>query len=468
MTGVSDRNVVIIGGGISGLSIAEALSEASETPVRVRVLEADKTPGGKIQSFTSEGFVVETGPHGFLDKEPAMFALIDRLGLSKDLLSANEAAAKRYLVRGGRIRKLPEKPPEFLMSDILPLSGKLRILWEPWAKARPDHEESVWHFAARRIGPQAANVLVDAMVTGIYGGDPKQLSLPSAFPRMFELETEYKSLIKAQIAIAKEKKKQLPAGEAAPKSQAGAPTGTLHSFRHGLGQLTRTLAERTEVLVDTKVERLETVDGRWRVHAAGGPIDADAVVLTVPAFEVARLVGGMADGPATQVDAIPYADIAVVVHGFAASELEGPLDGFGFLIPHQEKRRVLGSIWASSVFPDHAPDDMVMFRTMVGGWRNAGLLAGDDASVIDMAREELAAYSKVPRSAQPVIESVLRWPRGIPQYTLGHAARVAAADAIEAAQPGLFIGGNAFRGVAMLACVADAPKVAARILRHMA
>ena len=474
---MSARRVAIVGGGISGLSIAEAITrkaEAGGQPVEVVVLEADDAPGGKIRSSTEDGFVVETGPHGFLDKEPEVFALTDRLGLGQDLLRADEAAAKRYIVRAGKLRMVPMKPPQFLFSDILPFFAKLRVGMEPFAASRPATEETVWQFAARRIGPTAADVLVDAMVTGIYGGDPKALSLKAAFPRMFELESKYGGLFKAQLAIAKEKK-LLAAGEGAPppapisKSAPGQPTGTLHSYKQGLGQLTSALAERTTVRYNFAAEAIDkaaTFD-MFRVRGTQDAVEADAVVLTPPAFVSAKLLGPHAPGVAKHFEAVPYADIAVVVHGFEAKDVGGTLDGFGFLAPHGEGRRILGSIYASSVFPAHVPDGRVMFRTLLGGARNPQAAQGSDAELLARAKAELAALGCVPDSATPVLQKVVRWEKGIPQYTLGHAERVAAADAVESTIPGLFVGGNGFRGVAMLACVGDAQKVAERVIGYL-
>lgn len=475
---MSARRVAIVGGGITGLSIAEAItrkSEAAGQPAEVVVLEAEDVPGGKIRSSTEDGFVVETGPHGFLDKEPEVFALTDRLGLERDLLRADEASAQRYIVRAGKLRMVPMKPPQFLFSDILPFFAKLRVGMEPFAKKRPAHEETVWEFAARRIGKTAADVLVDAMVTGIYGGDPKELSLKAAFPRMYELESNYGGLMKAQLALAREKK-ALPSGQEAerdmppkPKSAPGQPTGTLHSYRHGLGQLTGALADRAEVRYGFRAEGVDKAKAfdMWRVRGTGDAIEADAVVLTAPAFTSAELLGPHVPGVAERFEEVPYADIAVVVHGFRASEVGHGLDGFGFLAPHGEGRRILGSIWASTVFPVHVPEGCLMFRTLLGGWRNAEAAQGSDADLLARAKAELAALGCVPDSATPVLQRVIRWPKGIPQYTRGHAERVAAADGVESELPGIFVGGNGFRGVAMLACVADAQKVADRVVSFL-
>ena len=456
------KTVAIVGGGITGLSTAEAITRAAGD-VRAIVLEAADRPGGKITTQTEDGFVVEAGPHGFLDKEPAAMALVERVGLGSALVKANEASARRYIVRAGQLRLLPMSPPAFLFSSVLPFAARMRVLKEPWAAGPPDGvEETVWDFAARRLGPTAADVMVDAFVTGIYGGDPKRLSLTAAFPRLAELEREYGSLIRAQIAIAKLRKAE---GKAAG---AGGPAGTLHSFRAGLGTLADALADRVDVRCGFRAERLVRADGGgFTVEGTGDSIDADAVVVTVPAYETARLLGPMASEEVQPLLQIPYVPIAVVVQGFSADEVGHALDGFGFLVPDGEAREILGSIWASTVFAGHAPDGRVMLRTLLGGARRPEMAEGDDETLSERARRELVALMGISDRARPVFEKIVRWPRAIPQYEVGHAARVEAAAKIAAAVPGIFVGGNAFCGVAMIQCIAAAGGIADSVVRWL-
>lgn len=473
--------VAIVGGGISGLATGEAVVRRAARegrPVEVVVLEAQDAVGGKVQSRSMDGFVVETGPHGFLDREPAVLDLVDRLGLTGDLIRADQTAARRFIVRQGALRKLPESPPEFLGSSVLSPWGRLRVLFEPFAARAPkETEESVWDFAARRIGKEAANVLVDAMVTGIYGGDPKTLSLPSAFPRMRALEAEYGSLIRAQIALAREKKKARrlaqPANAsngstpAAPRSAPGAPTGTLCSFRGGLGSLTASLGSRLAVRTGHPVAHIECprgTEGGFTLVGGPEPVEADRVFLAVPAFDAEALVGPLAPTAAESLGAVPYAAISVAVFGFRRSDIERPLDGFGYLAPHGEGRLALGTIWASSVFPEHVPEGAVMFRSMVGGARRPAVAELPRDDLLAIVREELERFCGVPNTAEPLFQDVIRWPRGIPQYTLGHAARAEAARAVTDEVPGLVVGGNGFFGVALLDCVCEAETWADRLL----
>ncbi len=457
------KTVVVIGGGIAGLSAAEAFTRRAaerRLDARVIVLEAADVPGGKVGTEHHDGIVVERGPHGFLDKEPAVTALIERLGIAHRLLRADEASARRFVVRAGRLRELPSKPPRFLTSDVLPLLGRLRVLLEPLVRRRPDDaaEESVWQFAARRIGRAAADVLIDALVTGIYGGDPKRLSVAACFPALVALERSHGSLIRGQLALAKQ-------GGGAGGGMG--PRGVLHSFDRGLGVLIEALAARLEVRTRARVEGLERRAGGGFVLrlASGESLEADAVCATAPADVLASLLAP--HGDTAPLAAIPYAPVAVVVHVLEAAALRGGLDGFGFLAPEVEGRGVLGTIWASTVFKGHAPAGTVMLRSMVGGARHPERLELDDAALGASVRRELEALLGLDPAARPRLERVIRWPRAIPQYTVGHAGRVAAADALEARLPGLVLGGNALRGVALVQTVADADRVAVRLADHL-
>ncbi len=463
--------VAVVGGGISGLCVAESLERKANTagaPVRAVVLEAEKAAGGKIRSVVDSGFVIETGPHGFLDKEPLVFELIGRLGLDASLIAADTGAAKRFVLRKGRLRQAPSSPPGFLASDILPLFAKLRVLLEPWAKSRRTDEESVFEFATRRLGVEAAEILVDAMVTGIYGGDPRALSLRAAFPRIFELEDQYGSLIRAQLQLAKRRKNR-PESASASTGPA-APTGTLHSFREGLVVLMDALAARQEVRTGFRVCRVEhQADASPRFSIAGpdGTVAADAMVVTTPALELPSLLGGMSRETAEAASQIPYAPVAVLVEGFQREDVGHPLDGFGFLVPFRESRRLLGSIWASSVFPQHAPDGTVLLRTLVGGARRPDLAELTEDELVRVVHEDMAPLIDLRPGAAPLVRHIVRWPHGIPQYTLGHQARIRAVDEAESRIPGLFVGGNGFRGVAMIQCIADADRIADRVLAHL-
>lgn len=459
------RNVAIIGGGISGLSLAEALGREARTaglPLQRWIFDEADAPGGKVRSQVDAGFVIEAGPHGFLGREPAVFELIHRLGLQEEVVRADGESARRYLVRGGNLVELPMKPPAFLKSPILSPWGRARLVAEPLIPNTPPEDESVGDFSRRRLGSEATRVLIDAMVTGIYGGDPDRLSLPAAFPRMRELEVQYGSLIRAQFALAAERKDETPDGKARRES--------LHSFRRGLGTLTSRLAEEPERLeLNAAVTSIEAMrPSGFRLRVPGGTLEVDAVVSTVPTFLLPQMIGALEPDLVDRVAEIDYAPVHVVVHGFKAADLPIRTDGFGFLAPHGEGRNILGCIWAHTVFPDHAPYGTVLLRTLVGGVRNRTWGEAKTLSILAAVRQELHDLIGLSKEARPLLERVIRWPQGIPQYEMGHLRRVAAADAIETRHPGLYLAGNGLRGVAMLDCVKNAGPLARRIVEGLA
>ena len=441
------KKVGIIGGGIAGLSIAEALCEFAPT-VHPIVFESTSQPGGKIQTYKKEGFVIETGPHGFLDKEPRVDDLIDRLGLRNELVVANEDANNRYLVRGGGLKKLPLKPQSFLFSSILPLTQRLRVLMEPWVAANQGNEdESVYDFAARRLGQGVADVLIDAFVTGIFAGDPKQLSVKSAFPMLRTMERDYGSLIKAQ----KNKK-----AKSAMKPQ-------LLSFRNGLGTLTQALASKVDVRCSQAVQKIQKRGSQYIIHTADSSEKFDAIILATPAHVSAKLTQGLSKKYSDQIASIPFVPVSVVVQCFRTEDIGRELDGFGFLVPHLEERPVLGSIWASTVFTDHAPEGTAMFRTLVGGRRLPGNAEGTDEEIANRVRNQLEHLCGLRPDATALVQEVIRWPQGIPQYEIGHSKRVAAIDALEQEFAGVFFAGNSYRGVSMIQCVSEAIDVSNKV-----
>jgi len=458
------RHVAIVGGGIAGLAVAHALlaEGADESRVSVSVLERASRLGGHIRTEHIDGFVCESGPNGFLDNAPATLALIRDLGLDAQVQASDDRARRRFIVRGGRLHPLPGGPLDLAASRVLSWRAKLRLALEPFARRRPDGDESIHAFASRRIGVEAADVLVDPMVSGIFGGNARALSLRACFPNMWGLETEHGSLVRAMIA--RRRHQQRRRGDAI-----GAPLGRLTSFRGGAEVLVRRLADLLGHVARPGVEVCDiTADGdRYRLHVDGQPpIDADAVVLASGAATSARMVRGL-DTPLSDVLAtMPTASMVVVCLGYEAAGLAHPLNGFGYLIPRSEGMRTLGVLWDSSVYPGRAPAGHVLMRVMLGGATDPEAVDLDDASILDVARRELKMAMGV--DATPRLVRIVRHRTGIPQYTIGHLERLARAEERLARWPGLVLAGNAYRGVSINACIADAKAVAARVLAHCA
>lgn len=447
----------VIGGGISGLSAAYRLRRAGHDAV---VLEADERVGGKIRSERSDGWLVEHGPNGYLDSRLAIVRLVRDIGLSTRLCPADTSAEKRYLFVDGALKAVPQSPPAFLRSDILSLPGRMRMLREPFVPPRKAYgDESVYSFASRRVGAEAAEKLVDPLVTGIYAGDVARLSLPAAFPRLRALEEQHGGLVRGMLS-------RMFGPRDASSGGPGGPGGHLTSFPDGMSEVIRALVEcmdASAVQTGRPVQRIERLDGKashtWRLHAAGGdPLDVHGLVFATPAPTTATLLGDLAPAAVRPLRDIPYAPAAVVALGYRVTDLPRPLDGFGFLVPSREKRDILGVLWSSSIFRDRAPGGHALLRCIVGGRHRPELLGLGDASLLATVRADLAKMLGGSLPA-PVFQRLVRWPEAIPQYELGHLDRKAAAEAAVAALPGVVLASNALYGVSLTDCAQRAEEV---------
>ena len=457
-------SVVIVGGGVSGLALACRLRRALPRG-EITLLEKEGRAGGTVRTESHDGFLVEAGPNGFLDTKPGTLALCGDLGLSDRLIPASEAARRnRYLFLGGRLEKLPGGPLSFLTSRVLSWRGKWALLAERSRPPRRDGaDESIDAFARRRAGPEAAEVLADAFVTGIHAGDPTLLSVRAAFPRLVELEEKYGSVMKGFAAEAKRRR-----AEAAAKGEAYRRPGRMWSFREGLQLLIDALCADlpTPPVRGVRVRRVEKHERGWSVCGDGRDRwPADAVVLACPAHEQAEILADLDEALAADVAGIPYNRVAVVALGFRAADIPHALDGFGFLVPQRDRRDLLGVQWCSSIFPGRAPPGTVLLRAMCGGWNRPEMLDWDDERLLRAVRDELRVAMGV--RAEPVFRRVVRWPRAIPQYHVGHLGRVARVEERVRRHPGLFLAGNAYRGVALNDCTERAETLARDIAGHL-
>ncbi len=471
----STRRAVVVGGGVSGLATALRLLEGATArglDLRVDVLEAAPDFGGNLRTLARDGWRLEWGPNGFLDNEPATLRLVDRLELGGELVRSSDAARRRFLVVGGRLREIPASPPAFLKSDLFSLRAKLRILGELLVPRRrdlgraaddPTTDESVWEFGRRRLGRDFAELMLDPMVKGIFGGDARRLSLAAAFPRMIELERDHGSLFRALAAISKQRKKAADAG----------PSGTLHSFRGGMAALPAALTQalrtdaRAVLAGDSEVASILRDGDTWRVRTAGNEtINCDAVVHATPAHAAAAHLRGLDPTLSGLLDGIPYVPMAVIALGYARDDVAHDLDGFGLLIPTRERSRLLGALWTSSIFPDRAPDGRVLLHCMAGGPLDPRVLDDDDDALRDRAVAELRGLMGL--RGEPAMVQVFRHPRAIAQYEPGHLDRLRRIDAQLAGLPGLHLGGSSYRGVSVNACIKESETMAAAVLDRLA
>ncbi|GMW03632.1 MAG: hypothetical protein AMXMBFR84_47660 [Candidatus Hydrogenedentota bacterium] len=449
----SEYQAVVIGGGVTGLCTAFYLQRRLGAGA-VAVLEANTNPGGTARTDAVDGFLCDWGPNGFLDREPRTLQWMDDLGLSSDLIKANALAAKRFIMKDGRLIEIAG-PPKFFVSPLLSIPGRLRLMGEPLIRQKADgRPETIWDFAARRIGAEAADTMVSPMVTGIFGGDAKQLSLEHCFPRMAAMERDYGGLYKALKAKRRENK----------GASAMGPGGTLTTLKQGMGQVASTaqVALGEHYRSGAAVTTIERLLQGFRVSTTDGPaLETKSVVVAVPAYAAASMINGFDTALSAALGRIAYADIAVLCTAYKRDRVGHDMNGFGFLIPRKEGKRTLGCIWTSSLFPHQAPDGWVMLRSMYGGYTDPDAVRMTDSGMVDCLKREIHPLLKI--DGDPDFVRIYRHFAGIPQYLLHHGELLAAIEAGEQRHPGLVFAGNAYRGVGLNDCVLSAHRACDRL-----
>ena len=438
-------DVLVAGGGLSGLVVAFELQKRG---LAVAVLDANPEPGGVVTTREREGFLYETGANSALDTTPLLNELFAEIGVAASRRDASEIANTRYVVRNGALVALPTSPGAFLTTGAFTLGAKLRLFREPFiAPAPPQAEESIAAFVRRRLGTEFLDYAIDPFVSGIYAGDPEQISVPAAFPRLHALEQKYGSLIRGQIQGARERRRNAEKAKNAAKS---------FSFDRGMQVFPRALAARlAHYLPGTRIESIaRSPGGGYEVRAsrAAGTatFTARALVIAAPAWRAASFVEPMSAPLARALEAIRYAPVCVVVSAYRREDVRHDLAGFGFLVPKKERRSLLGTLFSSSMFEGRAPAGRVLLTTFVGGQRNPEMTTRPDDELARIVDAELAALLGAER---PLWHEIVRWSHAIPQYTLGHLGRVAAVDREAAPFRGLFWCASWRGGVSVSDCV---------------
>jgi oxygen-dependent protoporphyrinogen oxidase len=459
------KRLVVIGAGISGLAAAQAARRTAAARgllLEILVLEKEDEVGGKALSLRRDGWLVEAGPGTFLDNEPEFQQLLAEAGLEGERIGADSASKHRFLYRGGKLLEVPAHPLRFAFSGLLGPAGLLRMAMEPFIPRRPerpegpdaasilkhgenggnlDDDESIWEFAARRLGKQAADRLIAPMILGVYAGDVRRLSLQASLPRLAALEREHGSLIRGMIARRR----------AAPDQTLSAgPSGEMSSFETGLQSLPIELARRPgmEVRCAAKVESLQRDEaGSYRLIVAGDSeaLQADAVIVAGEAWAAAELMREVAPRSADRLAEIEMPPVAVVALGYDGDARSRVPPGFGVLVPRDQGTRTLGCVWDSYLFPGRSPQGCLLVRAMLGGSVDPAIGDLDEGEVAAIARRDVATMLRLDRA--PVFEETIRWQRAIPQYDLRHTARVRAVQEDLQGVPGLFLAGNSLDGV---------------------
>lgn len=483
------RDVVVIGAGISGLVCAYRLKMLG---LDVALVERSGRAGGVIQSERVDGYLIERGPNSSQGSEELM-ALVEELGLMGEV-AEGDPKAPAYVYFEGKLHPVPSSAVAFINSNLLSLRGKLRILKEPLVPARrADEEESIASFARRRIGREAAERMVAPFVSGVYAGDAEKLSVLAAFPSLANLETGYGGLFRGMVAKARgARRAKKSAGAVLDKA---APTRRrLVSFQSGMESLPASLASRlgedlmTEVgdlrvgaagrgsnnpgpdaadfYADPRPATRDTRHGRFVLETGrAGAIACEHVVIATPSRAAASIVAPLSDELRRLLEEVYYPPLSIIYLSYDEAAIKTRLDGFGFLVPPSERMSILGCVWNSSLFKGRAPEGKSLLTLFIGGARNPEAARLPEAEMVSLAHSELQKILGV--SSEPQLIAITRWERAIPQYNLGHAARVRRIEALLKNTPGLHLIGNYLHGVSTGDCIKEAGRVAEEVANSL-
>jgi oxygen-dependent protoporphyrinogen oxidase len=459
-SGKHSPSVAVIGAGITGLTAAFYLRREG---IPVTLYEASNRVGGVIQSLRQDGYLAEFGPNTILETSPKIGQLIRDAGLQERRLDPNPKAEARYVVRYRRPIQMPTSPLSFLTTKLFSAKAKLAVLREPFVPARRDgKEESIAEFVLRRLGPEFLDHAIDALVAGVYAGDPYRLSLPQAFPKLAQLEARYGSLIKGQILGARDRKKR---GEVAKDRAAKL------SFDDGLQVLPETLRRQLgeSVKLNTAVNRISQLAHGWSVDTLerGEPRSAEhvAVVYAGTAYKLAEMkIETAAPLELAPLSEIRYPPVASVVLGFRRGDVAHPCEGFGMLIPRIEGFKILGTIFSSSLFPNRAPAGHVTLTSYVGGERYPELASLSPDELIALTCEDLRVLLGV--RGKPSFEHCVLYPKAIPQYVIGYGRYRALMQQAEASAPGLFLAGHYRDGISLSDSIVSGCNAADRVSKY--
>ncbi|SFC61786.1 oxygen-dependent protoporphyrinogen oxidase [Kushneria avicenniae] len=440
------HDVLVVGGGATGLACARTLARCGK---RVALMEREARVGGNISSRRDGEWQTEIGPNTLIMKPP-LYRLLEEMNLLDEAQSANPTAKKRFVAMDGHPVALPTHPLRALNNPLIGREGWSQIIREPFVKKSRAEEESLAGFVERRLGRRVLERMVDPFVSGVYAGDPHRLSAQAAMPRLVAIEREYGSLIRGGLTKLWQSRRATPEMPAEWR-------GRLVSFPSGLGRLAERLGEEItanggEIQCQCEVAAIEKGEQGWQITDSTGRVfRARELVLAVSAPVAIKLLMGLDEALTAPLAEIAYPSVNAVALGFRREDITHALDGFGVLIPSVERRRTLGALFSSTIFEGRAPAGHCLINAFIGGRRQPEAAEGSDAEQVQQVLYDLRDLLGI--RGDPVWQQVNRWPQAIPQYELGHQARIARLDRALEYHNGLSLAGNWRDGIAVGDCL---------------
>jgi len=453
------RDVLIVGAGISGLSAAYTLQQAG-----VDFLVVDQRPraGGVMETRVIEGCQIEGGPDSYLAQKPWATALIRKLGMEDQLVGSNDAARKTFIVRNGKLVPMPDGLMMMVPTKVMPMVTTPLLSWPtkvrmglelfrqfPGGPADPANDDrSVSEFFRSHYGQEAVDYLAEPLLAGIYGGDPERLSARSVLPRFVDIEAKYGSLSRGVLAERK----------AAPKRA----TGPLFlSLRDGMGSLVSALVSavgKDRFLLGQTVLGLDKVAGGYRLRTPDQELHARQVILALPAYTSAHLLGELSPDVASLLLKINYNSSATVAMVYAAADLGNAAQGFGFLVPKRERTCLAAVTYVQNKFPHRVPQGKAVVRCFVGKAAEENPAWRDNTTLLAAVRQDLGRLTGI--RATPIADVIFRWSRAMAQYEQGHLAIAQAIPSLLASHTGLHITGNFLGGIGLPDCIREGESAA--------
>lgn len=448
--------VVVIGGGISGLTCAHTLRKRN---IPFLLIEQSPRFGGLVGTAEDSGYLVETGPQSFT-LTAALYQLIEESGLKDDLLLAPKRAP-RYIYLGGKLVPAPMSPVSLFSTPLLDARAKWRLVAEPLRHTHPPQsDESVSDFVRRKFSNALLENLVAPLMSGIYAGDPAQLSLRAAFPQVYEWESSSGSILRGAIKQARAKSTPKPPVRGLASLKGGAASLPI-AIGASLGENALLSSSATSLAPTTSSASPAAPRFVLQIQRADGStqsIPAAAVIVALETQAASKFLATTHPQISQTLSAIASSAVAVVTTGYRTASIPRDLNAFGFLVPRKENLRILGTVFSSSLFPGRAPDDHVLLTSFVGGALNPEIVSWSEDRIAQAVHADLAKV--LGATEPPAFVRVFRYPRAIPQYNLGHTERIATLANLCAQSPGLFLAGNYLAGPSIGACVQHAAKIA--------
>jgi len=438
-------DVIVIGGGISGLTAAWDLHAKG---MDVLVLEASETPGGNVQTIQMGDYRMEAGPSSFMGSSENLWRLVEELQIEELSEAASSVSDNRYIYRDGRLMALPLGPMSFLTTKLLSLRAKLRLMMEPFIPNGAKEHDTAWEYFIRRFGVEAATFIMGPFISGVYAGDPKMLGARAAFPKFWNFERNSGSMILGAIKFMREKKKRLALeGKVYRKG--------LYSFDGGLGTLTNTIADRLgqRVIAHAPVSKLGKNGKGFEVMSSAGQWHAPNVVVATPPHITADIAGDVTSGIVKPLREIPMSPVSVVHWAHEDDPRVFP-NGFGYLMPRIYDLRVLGTIFGSNLFMRRAPEGKRLFTSFYGGMLDPGAMNLSDEELSGTLRSESSRVFGASLDRAEIL-SIMRYPGGIPQLLPDHPERIQIVQREVEKVPGMVLAGNYLTGVGIEHAVAS-------------